>query len=117
MRPPSAGAFGFTVGTLSASITGANKTVTFTQTNTYTVTTALNVTGTQSFQWTFTSSHATSLTAFVLDVGATQSVAWVNATRIDSSAGQQIHALNGVLNDPAHPTLNWDTPGWSMWLY
>lgn len=110
-----AGAFGFTVGTFSApTISTASKSLTFTQGNTYTVTTALNVSGSASFQWTFVSSSATLLTAFVLQSPATQSVAWVNATRIDSSAGLMIHSLNGVLTN----TLNWDNPGASaMWLY
>lgn len=106
------GAAGFTVGTLTGTADAA-RSITFTQTNTYTVTSAFTLQGSAGKAWTLISSSGSLKVPFVFS-GATQNVAWVNATRLDSSSGNLIHSLNGVITN----SLNWDTPGGgAMWLY
>lgn len=104
--PLLAGAFGFTVGTLSSSTLDSSRTVTFTQTNTYTVTTAFTVAGTASFRRTLASSSGTLRVPIVFS-GASQSANYVNTTRVDSSGGNTIHSSVGTFTD----TLNWDNLG------
>jgi hypothetical protein len=118
-----AGTAGFTVGTLqNTSSLGANRTITLTQGNTYTVTNALTFRGLDATKvYTLASSHATLLATFIFS-GSTQTVDYVKTTRIDSSGGNLIIDPNWVDNDPTHPTLNWATsaPGGTaptMWLF
>jgi hypothetical protein len=118
-----AGTAGFTVGTLSGSgiPTSASRTFTLTQTNTYTVTSAITCAGDATHLRVLASSHATLLVPFVFS-GSTQTHDYVTTTRVDSSGGNLIVDPHWVDNDPTHPTLNWATtaPGGTaptMWLF
>lgn len=74
---------------------------------TYTVlgTGTMTVTGTSASHITIKSSVGGVKAILTLNVGATQALSYVNATDIDSNAGQTIYTLGGVLSN----TLNWNT--------
>lgn len=82
---------------------------------TYTVTNFLNMHFDSGAPVTLASSSATAGQRAILNLqaGATQDCTYLNATRIDSSGGDTVHSLNGILTD----SVNWDTPGTGyMWL-
>ncbi len=101
------GAFGFTVSNLSFTpSTTVARTYTFTYTNTYTISTSLTINSQSGlFPATLISSDGTNRVPFILSQGASCSVAYVNPTRIDSSAGRTIRSFGATLTD----TLNWQT--------
>lgn len=71
---------------------------------TYTVTTSFQLSGGSSdILYTLTSSHATTKTIITLSAGATCISAFVNATRIDSSAGDMIYTNGGTITS----CFNW----------
>lgn len=100
-----AGNVGFTVGTLTNTTITATRITTFTAGNTYTITTALNTVSAaaQTVRFTWISSHATNKVAITLQPGATQDVAFLDPTRIDSSGGQAIFSYHGVITT----SFNW----------
>ncbi len=95
---------GFTVATLTITTTGTvTHILTQSSTNIYTVTTALNNTGsTNSLRVTLASSSATAV-IFTVNNGATLNCAYLNGTLIDSSGGRIVRTFNGDLNQ----TTNW----------
>jgi hypothetical protein len=84
--------------------TTAGRTMTLKDGSTYTVTSVLSITGTNASRWTITSSSATLKALFTLSQGASQTVVYVNGTRVDSSGGQTVWSLGGTLTD----TINWN---------
>jgi len=102
-----AGTSGFTVGTLThTAITSASRTFTFKEAVTYTITTAMTCTHntTQAtYRYTYISAHAVTRAIITLGYGATQNVAFLDPTRIDSSLGQPIFSFTGVITD----SFNW----------
>ena len=102
-----AGTAGFTVGTLThTAITSASRTFTFEEAVTYTITTAMTCTHntTQAtYRYTYISADANIKTIFTLGYGATQNVAFLDPTRIDSSLGQPIFSFTGAITD----SYNW----------
>lgn len=105
-----AGTAGWTCNTLSLTAAGAF-TITLQNGITYTTTTAATLTGgTNAARYTMTSNDATIRAIWTLSNGASQSLTYVNGTRIDSSGGQTIYTFGGTLTD----TINWlllTTPG------
>jgi len=100
------GTSGWTVGTLQhTAITTVSKTFTFKQAVTYAITTAMTVThaGSQTVRYTYTSADANIKTIITLSYGATQNIAFLDPTRIDSSLGQTIFSFKGVITD----SFNW----------
>jgi hypothetical protein len=95
------GSYGFISGILSAQTAGS--TITLQNGITYRTTTSANIIGTNTSRITMTSNSALIKAIWTLDSGASQSIIYVNGTRIDSSAGQTIWSFSGVLND----TDNW----------
>lgn len=98
------GSFGFTTANLTC--TTANKTITYVNSITYTVTNSLTLVGTSAQPILFTSNSGTIRAIVTLDPSASQNVSYTNATRIDSSAGQTILSSGGVFVN----TLNWELP-------
>lgn len=84
--------------------TTAGRSLTLKDGSTYTVTSVLSLTGTNASRWTITSSSATLRAIFTLSQGASQSMVYVNGTRVDSSGGQTVWSLGGTLTD----TINWN---------
>ena len=97
-----AGTAGFSVNTLSA--TTAGLTHTLVHAVTYTVTTSLVFTGTLASHMVVISDDGTTKALLTLTPGASQSVSFTNATRIDSSGGQTIWDFGGTLTT----TVNWN---------
>jgi hypothetical protein len=101
------GTAGFTVGTLThTAITLASKTFTFEEAVTYTITTAMTCTHntTQAtYRYTYISADANIKTIITLGYGATQNVAFLDPTRIDSSLGQPIFSFTGAITN----SYNW----------
>jgi hypothetical protein len=86
----------------------AGRTISFKDGSTYTVTSALSLVGTNASPIVFASSSATLRTIFTLNQGATQTIQFVTATRVDSSGGQTMWDTLGtgaVLTD----NLNWNS--------
>jgi len=71
---------------------------------TYTTSNSVNLLGTNASRISMVSSSASTRAIWTLINGASQSVVYVNGTRIDSSQGQTIWSFGGVLND----TINWN---------
>lgn len=97
-----AGTGGWTANNLTDSTAG--RILTLKDGSTYTVTGTLSLTGTNASRWTIASSSATLRALLTLNQGASQSLIYVNGTRIDSSAGQTVWSLGGTLTD----TVNWN---------
>lgn len=98
------GTAGWTCGTFTCTVAGL--THTFTIGNTYTITSAFNITAaTNASRITLRSSSGGTKVAFTLMPSATQNVGFVNATDLDSNAGQTIYSFNGVITT----TFNWQT--------
>lgn len=100
-----AGTDGFTVGTLTHTAIGTSRIITFEENVTYTITTAITAltTGNQSVRYTYISADANIKAIITLGYGATQSIANLDPTRIDSSLGQPIFSCYGVITD----SYNW----------
>jgi len=96
------GTHGWTAGTFICTFAGV--THTFTTTHTYTITGAFTVTAATNTSRIFFRSNSSGVRApIILNTSATQNVSYVNATDIDSSAGQTINSYKGVISN----TLNW----------
>jgi hypothetical protein len=104
-----AGTGGWTCGTLSLTAAGAF-TITLQNSVTYTTTTAAILTGgTNAARYTMTSNSGTIRAIWTLNNGATQTLTYVNGTRIDSSGGQLIYTFGGTISTTpvGAETLNW----------
>ena len=99
------GTAGFTVGTLTHSTATATRIFTFEEGVTYTITSAITAAMPANSVWryTYTSAHAATKAIITLDYGATQDIANMDPTRIDSSLGQCIFSLDGVITT----SFNW----------
>ena len=97
--------FGGTSGCTFNSFTAqtAGTTYTFKDSNTYTITSGLTLTGTNASRISFASSLANTASILTLLQGATLDVGYANATDIDSSLGQTIWSYRGTLTR----TTNW----------
>jgi hypothetical protein len=95
-----AGSAGFTCGTFAM---GGFQYITLLSGQTYTVTSAITVNCLTGAHGKITSSHATNKVTFRLGPGATQAIAFCDAVRVDSSAGQTIYSAGGTLTT----SLNW----------
>jgi len=85
-----AGTIGWTCGTLSLTAAGTF-TITLQNSITYTTTTSAQLTGgTNAARYTMTSNDGTIRAIWTLNNGASQSLVYVQGTRIDSSGGQTI---------------------------
>jgi hypothetical protein len=82
----------------------AGTTHTFQSTDTYTITSALNLLGTAASALTFRSSSAGSLATVTIPYGASLDVGHVTATDINSSNGRTIWVYKGTIGAG---TLNW----------
>lgn len=104
-----AGTDGWTCGTLSLTAAGAF-TITLQNSITYTTTTAAILTGgTNAARYTMASNSGTVRAIWTLQNGATQSLTYVNGTRIDSSGGQLVYTFGGTISTTpvGSETLNW----------
>jgi hypothetical protein len=81
----------------------ANRTITLQENIQYNTTNSVNMLGTDAQRITITSSSPSNRAIWTLSQGGTQSMVYVNGTRIDSSLGQTIWSFGGVLNN----TINW----------
>jgi hypothetical protein len=103
------GTDGWTCGTLSLTAAGAF-TITLQNSVTYTTTTAVILTGgTNAVRYTMTSNSGTIRAIWTLNNGATQTLTYVNGTRIDSSGGQLVYTFGGTISTTpvGAETLNW----------
>lgn len=101
-----AGTAGWTVGTLGFAAVTYSRTYTFKEGITYTILTSftfVSPTSSAASRGTFTSAHATTRAIITLAYGASQTVAHLNATRIDSSLGQAIFSAEGTITN----SYNW----------
>jgi hypothetical protein len=96
-----AGTAGWTCANLLRS--AADRTITLQEGITYTTTNSVNMLGTNAQRIKMQSSSLTNRAIWTLNQGASQSVVYVNGTRIDSSLGQTIWSFGGTLNN----TINW----------
>ena len=104
-----AGTDGWTCGTLSLTAAGAF-TITLQNSITYTTTTSVILTGgTNAARYTMTSNSGTVRAIWTLNNGASQSLTYVNGTRIDSSGGQLVYTFGGTISTTpvGSETLNW----------
>lgn len=94
-----AGTAGFTVGTLAnTTIATSARTVTLVSAKTYTVTTAMNLAGaTTTLKLNLVVSTPGTKAILTVQLGATQGVAFVFPTDIDSSLGQSIYTFMGTI--------------------
>jgi hypothetical protein len=74
---------------------------------TYTTTTSVNMLGTNAVRILMTSSSGSISAIWTLSQGASQSIAYVNSTRIDSSGGQTIWSF-GVSPANISTSINWN---------
>jgi hypothetical protein len=98
------GSAGWTCANLLCST--ANRTITLANSSSgasYRTTTNANLLGTAAQRITMTSDNATTRSLWTLDNGATQSLTYVNGTRIDSSQGATVWSFGGLLTN----TVNW----------
>ena len=86
-----------------------SRTITLVAGVTYTTTTSVNMLGTDAGRIIMISSSPTVRAIWTLNQGASQSIAYVNGTRIDSSLGQTIWTFRGVVSTTpvGAETLNW----------
>lgn len=102
------GVAGWTCANLTCSAAGPIN-ITLQQLVTYTTTSGVAITGgvaAGGLRPTMRSSDATNLAIWTLDPGATQTLIYVNGTRIDSSGGQTIYSF-GVAPADITTTINW----------
>jgi hypothetical protein len=104
-----AGTHGWTCGTLTCSAAGS--TITLRQAVTYTTTNSVTMLGTDGSRILMRSSDLTApyvLAIWTLtNTPAAQSMIYVSATAIDSSAGMTIYSFQGTTNGIDASTLNW----------
>ena len=111
-----AGTDGWICNTLSLTAAGSI-TITLQNSVTYITTTSAQLTGgTNAARYTMTSNSGTVRAIWTLENGATQSLIYVNGTRIDSSGGQLVYTFGGTISTTpvGAETLNWSlltTPG------
>jgi hypothetical protein len=100
-----AGTAGFTVGTLTNTTITATRIFTFANGITYTIRVAFTTVhaAAQTVRFTLTSDHASIKAIIILGPSATQDIGFVDPTRINSSAGQQIFSYKGTITN----CLNW----------
>lgn len=102
------GAAGWVCANLVSTASGANFTVTLQESVTYrTILQAFITGGTSSVRTTMRSNSGTVRAIWTLDSGASQSMIYVNGTRIDSSQGQTIWSF-GVAPADIATTINWN---------
>ena len=96
-----AGTAGWTTVNLTTTTLTATRIFTFQTGITYTITTDFTIvdTAVSTSRFTFISSHAVTRAIITLNYTATQLVKYVDPTRINSSNGQTIYSVNGVLTD------------------
>lgn len=100
-----AGTDGFIVNSLTTATITAARTYTMASGETYEITNSFTVTGLVAGHVIFAGSAAAGTKAnIVLDGPASQSLGYVDATDIDSSAGQSIYTFGGTLTR----TVNWN---------
>lgn len=103
-----AGTDGWTCANLICTLSNVN--ITLQDSVTYTTTTSAQLTGgTNAARVTMQSSSATVRAIWTLQNGATQTLTYVNGTRIDSSGGQMVYTFGGTISTtpPGAETLNW----------
>jgi hypothetical protein len=113
-----AGAFGWDCNNLICTTAGTFN-ITLQQGVTYRTRSAVSITGgiATAARPTMVSSDATNLAIWTLDAGATQSLIYVNGTRIDSSLGQTVWTFGGTVGAT---TRNWNVgtrPGTSAYTF
>lgn len=109
-----AGNFGWICGSLLSA--GVNRTLTLKNGVTYLTTSSVNMQATAASKSTMTSDSATIRAVWTLLQGASQTLAFINGTRIDSSLGQTIWTYQGITNS----TINWNReaqPQTTAWTY
>jgi hypothetical protein len=109
-----AGTAGWTCANLLRSL--ADRTITLQEGIAYTTTNSVNMLGTNAQRITMQSSSLTNRAIWTLSPSASQSMVYVNGTRIDSSLGQTIWSFGGTLTD----TLNWNLgsrPQTAAWTF
>jgi len=99
------GTAGFTVANLVHVVVGATRIFTFEEGVTYTITTAITapIPANPVYRYTYTSADGATKAIITLGYGATQDIANIDPTRIDSSLGQCIFSLDGVITT----SFNW----------
>jgi len=103
-----AGTDGWTCNNLICTLSNVN--ITLQDSVTYTTTTSAQLTGgTNAARVTMQSSSATVRAIWTLENTATQTLTYVNGTRIDSSGGQMVYTFGGTISTtpPGAETLNW----------
>lgn len=104
-----AGTDGWTCNNLICTVTPP-VTITLQNSVTYTTTTSAQLTsGTNASRITMQSNSATVRAIWTLQNGATQTLTYVNGTRIDSSGGQMVYTFGGAISTTpvGAETLNW----------
>jgi hypothetical protein len=104
-----AGTVGWTCANLICTVTPP-VTITLQDSVTYTTTTSAQLTsGTNASRITMQSSSATVRAIWTLENTATQTLSYVNGTRIDSSGGQTVYTFGGTISTTpiGAETLNW----------
>jgi hypothetical protein len=104
------GAAGWVCANLVSTISSANN-ITLQQLITYRTTLQAFITGgTSGVRTTIISSGASTRAIWTLDQGASQSLIYVNGTRIDSSQGQTVWTFGGLISTTpvGAETLNWN---------
>lgn len=97
-----AGLGGWNCGNLLCSTAGRN--IILQSLNSYNTSTLVNMVGSFASPITLSASSLTDKAVWTLPQAATQSMVYVNGTRIDSSLGQTIWSFGGILNN----TINWN---------
>jgi hypothetical protein len=97
------GTSGWTCANLLCNVVAAAIVITLQNSVTYRTTTSANLLGTNALRITMISNDATLRAIWTLDQGASQSLVYVNGTRVDSSLGQTVWTFLGVLTS----TINW----------
>jgi hypothetical protein len=112
------GTFGWTCKNLIFTAAGTF-TITLQQAVTYRTTSAVSITGglATTARTTMVSSDATNLAIWTLDPGATQTLIYVNGTRIDSSGGQTIYTFGGTIGATTRNWRNGTRPGTSAYTF
>ena len=103
-----AGTDGWTCANLICATAGV--TITLQNSVTYTTTTSAQLTGgTNALRIIMISSSATVRAIWTLENTATQTLTYVNGTRIDSSGGQMVYTFGGTISTTpvGAETLNW----------
>jgi hypothetical protein len=113
-----AGTAGWDCGNLIHSIAGTFNII-LRQLITYRTRSSVNITGglATAARPTMISSDATNLAIWTLDPGATQTLIYVNGTRIDSSLGQTVWTFGGTISAATKNWNNGTRPGTSAYTF